>query len=496
MKMGTGTIDHVIVVMMENHSFDSVLGWLYADQGNQPPLNIPAPAAGAKPTFDGLAPQSYWNAIPPGNTAAKVFASRGTVGAGGTPDYTAPDPNPNELFSDMTAQIFGSAAAGPGDPPTMDGFLANYATAPKVTAPRLIMQSYDPGQLPVHTWLARNFAVCDRWFGSSPTETFPNRSFLHAGTSFGRVNGCDTLTETCVPPTTAYKGNRTVFHALSGLGQSWKVYNDSILVSSARYQFGDLFSDGKYDPHFKGFGQFVKDAASGSLPTYSFIEPSFLIQPNDGHPPHDMRSADTFLSAIWDAVRTSPKWANIVWVITYDEHGGCYDHVAPPQNAINPDASVPQYPFNFQRFGPRVPTIVVSAWIEPGTVFRAGPGESEFDHTSILATLRDLLGLDAWPAPFQSRRVDRAPTLDRLLTLSTPRAAPPAAPTQKGYIPTDLSASTPLNQIQRAQIAGTVAPQAALASVTERIDIDQLTLGSEAEAIAFLSARGFSQRKG
>jgi len=175
-------------------------------------------------------------------------------------------------------------------------------------------------------------------------------------------------------------------------------------------------------------------------------------EPNDQHPPHDVVAGEAFLFAIWKAVSTSPKWNQTLLVITYDEHGGCYDHVLPP-SAVSPDAaSNPgDEGFRFDRFGVRVPTVVVSPYIAPGTVFRSNRAYP-YDHTSILATLRDWLGIS--PADMlPSRRIAAAPTLAQVLTLDTPRTDIPTVnpPATTG---TAIPANAALNDLQRSLVSG------------------------------------------
>jgi phospholipase C len=149
---------------------------------------------------------------------------------------------------------------------------------------------------------------------------------------------------------------------------------------------------GLYPSHFHQFDQFQIDAMNGSLPCYSFVEPRFAIEPNDQHSPHNVTDGERLLADAWAAVSTGANWGQTLLVITYDEHGGCYDHVQPPWGAALPDvASNPgAQGFRFNRFGVRVPAVVISPLIEAETAFRSPTGVP-FDHTSILATLRDWL---------------------------------------------------------------------------------------------------------
>lgn len=459
--LGSAQIAHVVVVMLENRSFDNLLGWLYADAQNRPVRNIPAQDP---PTFDGLEPHRYWNPRDPGDVnkpddqvpeVHRVYVSERAA------SFTVPDPDPNEQFRHMNYQIFGVEAPSPGAPETMKGFIVNYADAIQTAGkagidPATIMECFAPDQVPVLAALARNFAVSDRWFASVPCQTWPNRAFMHAGTSCGRVNNLDKDVDDNTPPDPFPYDTRTVFNALHDEGVSWKVYADTALAPTlARYQFATQLADPLLDAHFCGFEEFQNDTALGCLPSYSFIEPSFLHEPDDQHPPHDVAAGDHFLYRIWRAVSRSPAWPNTLLIITYDEHGGCFDHVAPPRTAVCPDDSRPQKPFDFDRYGVRVPSVVVSPWVEPGTVFRSGDPKAEYDHTSILATVRDWQGLAQKPSWLRSRRIAAAPMLAPVLTRATPRTDLPEI-----VAPATLVARTytdrPINSLQSALTAAAI----------------------------------------
>jgi phospholipase C len=326
----------------------------------------------------------------------------------------------------------------------MQGFVVNYEKTAGAAADQ-IMQTYTSSQVPVITSLAREFAVSDAWFCSVPSQTWPNRAFVHAGTSNGNVDNGRV-------PNPFHWNVTTIFNVLSSVGASWKVYNDSFTPSLTRLMFPQLW-DISLNSHFRGFDAFHDDCASDSLPQYSFVEPDFLsARANDEHPPHDVSAGERFLAAVWQAVSGSPAWTNTLLLITYDEHGGCFDHVLPPSNAICPDpASNPgRGGFSFDRFGVRVPAVVVSPFIERGTVFRSPTG-APYDHTSVLATLRDWLVIP--PAQMlRSQRVAAAPTLEQVLTLATPRTdLPQITPATFVTVPTSLA--LPPNDLQRSMVA-------------------------------------------
>jgi phospholipase C len=194
--------------------------------------------------------------------------------------------------------------------------------------------------------------------------------------------------------------------------------------------------------HFRDFSQFLADAHTGALPSYSFIEPRYFTDlflsriPNDEHPPHNVVYGEQLIAAVYNAVRSSPCWKQTLLIITYDEHGGCFDHVPPPP-AVPPDAN-DQYGFSFDTYGVRVPAVIVSPYVPPGSKIRAvtpgelgQPGAFPFDHTSIIATVRELFSLgDALTA-----RDQVAPDLLSALSL--------AVPTNDGPERVDPTASEP-----------------------------------------------------
>ena len=469
--IGKGQIAHVVVVMMENRSFDNLVGWLYKDTQNRPPLNIPPQAS---PTYDGLEDHRYWcpanakDINPPDEE--KVAETDRVYAIERASKFTVPNPDPLEQFRHMSYQLFGTETPTSPAPATMKGFVVNYADAIKEAGakgkgadPKAIMQTYAPDQVPVLTALATNFAICDRWFASVPCQTWPNRAFVHAGTSCGRVNNLDSDQDSNWPPDPKYYNTKTIFNVLHEVGVTWKVYADSPLPTLTRSQFITQLDNPLLIGHFRGFGEFKLDAQAGLLPAYSFLEPDFMLTKNDDHPPHDVAAGERFLYEVWQAVSTGAAWKNTLLVITCDEHGGCYDHVPPPWTAVKPDDSKSQKPFDFDRYGVRVPAIVVSPWVEPGTVFRAraadAPEGAEFDHTSILATLRDWQDLQtkAKAGWLKSRRIGAAPTLAGVLTRSAPRTDLPRIPTPSAssVLPSDTEMG--LNDLQRSIVAAFIA---------------------------------------
>jgi len=430
MSAGLSNIEHIVVVMLENRSFDNVAGFLY-NQNTRPRHFLPA---GADPHYNGM-PLDYSNPSNPdyfsgGGPANPVGVQRGADNS------QVPNYDPQELFDDITFQIFGTTTPTPGQAPSMNGFLVSYQRVAKKD-PEQILQCYTPEQLPVISQLARSFAICDAWYSSCPCQTFPNRAFVHTGTSCGEINNW--------PYDPFHYDVPTIFNVLTEMKVDWAVYNDSILPAATELQFPGLW-DLLLQAHFRGFDDFQEAARQGKLPRYCFVEPSFLIDPHDEHPPHDMLLGERFLWQVWNAVASGAHWESTLLLITYDEHGGCCDHQPPPWGATAPDERRGNNGFSFDLYGVRVPAVVVSPWIEEGTVFRS-PTAYPYDHTSLLATLRDWLQIPA-DRMLKSARIAEAPTLAQVLTRTAPRSAIPAISYPAGD-PVKHPLTLPPNHFQR-----------------------------------------------
>jgi phospholipase C len=383
-------IEHVVVLMLENRSFDSLLGRLYPKSDR----------------FDGLAMDEC-------NPWHKEDGSVQRVGVWSSDAInppTLPREDPGELFADMQVQIHGLDRPGP---PTMSGFVDNYMRQPgrqRDPDPKAVMHVYRPEQLVATTLLARSFGVCDRWFASAPCETWPNRYFLHCGTAGGYVNN-----ERSRFPYRWPRLMPTIFRRLDRRGYRWKVYFHDLPQAATLV---DLWP--KIPTHFGFFDpEFAIDAASARLPSYSFIEPRYYSSlrrgalPNDQHPPHDLQDGEALVAAVYHALRSAPTWRHTLLLILYDEHGGCYDHVPPPP-AVSPGGPYPDS-FRFDRYGVRVPAVIVSPWLAAGSVVRPN-GPYPFDHCSVQSTLHRLFDLGQPLSP----RVAAAPDLLAALTLAAP----------------------------------------------------------------------------
>jgi phospholipase C len=224
---------------------------------------------------------------------------------------------------------------------------------------------------------------------------------------------------------------QSIFGLMTAHNVSWKIYGYDA-EPLTRANFPDTMD--APESNFGKFVDFQADAAAGRLPAYSFLEPSWGSTGNSQHPNYDVALGEAFILRTYEAVRSGPGWASTLLVITYDEHGGCYDHVSPPTGATPPDSTIGEFGFDFTRFGVRVPAVLVSPLIPAGTIYRVPAGSTPIDHTSVLKTIEKRWGLPALTA-----RDAAAPDLGGVLTLTTPRTDDPmagvTAPTSSGQNP-------------------------------------------------------------
>jgi phospholipase C len=390
--------------MLENRSFDHMLGFLYADSGNVSPTGA---------AFEGLTGQES-NPDANGNPV-QVFK----IDTAGSGAYFMPGADPGEGYANTNSQLFGSGTAPVPPAATNQGFVTNFdatiawdqrvgRTVEPGAAATNIMGMFPPQALPVLSGLARGFAVCDHWFASVPTETFPNRAFACAATSQGHMND-----------STASYTVQSIFGLMSAHGQSWKIYGyDQEPLTRKNYPD----TTNAPDTNFGVFTDFTADAAAGTLPAYSFLEPSWGSTGNSQHPIYDVALGEQLIHDVYYALRGGPGWNQTLLIISYDEHGGCYDHVPPPSGATPPDNSPGEYSFDFTRFGVRIPAVLVSPLIAAGTVYRVPDGTMPLDHTSVLKTVET-----RWGLPPLTARDAAAPDVGGVLTLQAPRTDDPLA---------------------------------------------------------------------
>ncbi len=397
-----GTIKHVVQLMLENRSFDQMLGFLYESNGNKSPTNQP---------YDGLTGNE--SNLDEAGRVVTVFKIDPKVHT-----YLMPGADPGEGFYNTNYQLFETDDPAEGAVPTNKGFVINFKAAIASdlarhfkdslpgTIPSGIMGMYAPESLPIMSALAKGFAVCDQWFASAPTMTIPNRAFANAGTSQGHLDD-HVKTFTCP----------SIFGLLSEHNLNWAIYGYN-RDPMTRLDFTD--TQQADESHFGHFRDFQTAAAAGTLPAYTFLEPSWGADGNSQHPNYDVALGEELMRQVYYTLRNGPGWNDTLLVITYDEHGGNYDHVGPPWGATPPDNSIGEFNFDFTRFGVRVPALLISPRIAGGTVFRARRGT--IDHTSVLKTIEL-----RWNLPPLTARDKAAADLGDVLTLAVPRTDDPLA---------------------------------------------------------------------
>ena len=392
MSQGLDKLRHIVVLMLENRSFDHMLGSLKAQD----------------PRIDGLTGNET-NPDTKGALAPVLPQAE---------FQSQLDPDPNHHFPAVDFQIFGGDQSD-GRKPTMQGFVRSYFQERRdVNHSRKIMYYFTPDQLPVLTTLATEFAVFNGWFSSIPGPTLCNRAFAHWGTSFGQV-GMDIFY--------VGKQSKSIYERMLSNGHTAKIYYfDQV---SSTMQVVNLL---QHQPQlFGSYDQFLADCKSGNLPEYIFIEPNYTDHDgtlaSDQHPDHNVQAGEMFIASVYNALRENAAlWASTALLIVYDEHGGIYDHVPPP--ACTPDTPFvaqpkdtgTNRPFNFDRLGVRVPAVLVSPWIPKGTVV---PGGRVFEHASIPATVSKffLPNFDAQSPTGRTKREQMADTFLDLLTLDVMR---------------------------------------------------------------------------
>ena len=349
--------------------------------------------------------------------SARFGSSRATV-------YSMPF-DPNHEFFDIQKQLY-----APGSPPggsiTMGGFLASaQATAPSFEAAVQVMEGYFPEQLPALSLLTREFAVFNYWHASLPGPTWPNRFFVHAATSGGLT---DSPTTEQILQGYEFAGG-TIYDRIKRAGRNWRIYHDGVSqtvgIDSLRVDYLDLLSS-----HFVPMSKFASDVAAGKLPEYTFIEPNYdtgsnYVGGNSMHPLNDIRKGEALLKSVYETLRQSALWDSTMLIVTFDEHGGFFDHVKPPPAVPTGDDSKyadkpPRFDFKF--YGTRVPGLVISAYTQAGSIIGSPPAAPTmiFDHTSILKTVEQRFGL----APLTQRDAG-ANSLAVALNLTVPRTNAP-----------------------------------------------------------------------
>ena len=371
MPPGLDSLKHIVVLMMENRSFDHMLGSLTA----------------VNPKIDGVTDQ---------------LSNPDTTGTLVKPQPLAEfqgqlDPDPDHHFPAVDLQIFGGDTS-PNRVANMQGFIKSYFNQRQdVKHSQMITYYFKQSDLPVLTALALEFAVFNRWFASIPGPTICNRAFAHYGTSFGRVD---------MDPFDVIEPIKSIYTRLINATpkHTAKVYYYD--TTSSTMEVVNLLQN---QPELFGtYKQFLSDCDKNLLPEYSFVEPNYNDHTTDSgeevasdqHPDHDVQAGENLIAEVYMRIRKNPKlWANTALLVVYDEHGGIYDHVVPP--ACTPDkftapanSTGTGREFKFDRLGVRVPAILISPWIPKGTVV-----DRVFDHASIPRTMAKFFQVDAPCSP-------------------------------------------------------------------------------------------------
>lgn len=425
-------VRHVFVLMLENRSFDHVFGFS--------PITGLDPQSGEYREIDNV------RKAPPANTVSFGAEPARTIAVDAAARYQlgGDDEDPAHEFVDVMRQVCGpinesqmwngKLAGGLYPEPTLEGFLhafvEGYArheltNAANMAGAAIPMQCFAPEKLPVLNLLASAFALCDRWHASMPGPTLPNRLFVHAASSGGfddspssgaSVAGSIGLSEGVEMP------NGTLYDRLDKADHDWSLYtDDSPLMTTTS------FLDGIWPFNFSSFEDFAEDIGDEDFDDrYIFIEPNYdLLSGSPGayggdgnsmHPVGDMRLGEALIASTYQALRNSKIWDKSALIVTFDEHGGFYDHVmppvaVPPQDDNEDTADNNSHDFRFDRLGLRVPALVISPYIPSGLV-----DGTLFDHSSIPAALGRQLDF----APLTARDA-AANDFWHLFTLETPR---------------------------------------------------------------------------
>eukprot|EP00756_Hemistasia_phaeocysticola_P010326 Hpha_TRINITY_DN15008_c2_g22::TRINITY_DN15008_c2_g22_i1::g.123944::m.123944/K01114/plc; phospholipase C len=415
-------IKHIVVLMEENRAFDHMMGWF--------------------PGVNGLKGDEF-------NPYDTKDPSKGGVKVSKNAPYISPW-GPNHCFNGTKEEIFGKAGEAAAKDPTMDGFVETHYLANKSRYQNnwtIPMDMFTPERLPVMKALADNFAVFDRYFCSVPGPTWPNRIFQLMGTSKG-----DTKTHVWHPYTGLYFG-KTVFDQIEEVGLDWKFYYADAPLEMA------LLEKILANPlKVHGWERFKKDIAKGELPAFSWVNPRWFVNKTSGegcnsqHPDHDVRLGEALMKEVYESLRAGPAWNETLFIITYDEHGGFYDHVPPPMDIPQPDdsKSFPDEGFDFKRSGVRIPTLLISPWVSKGLVIGKPDGPtptSEYELSSVIATAGKLFGFngfltkrDAWAGTFEMHLNESSPRSDCPMTL-------PDAPKSLGAEHAAAEAAKPLSEL-------------------------------------------------
>jgi phospholipase C len=354
------SIQHIVVCMMENRSFDHLLGWLPNAMGKQAGLSFANPSGQVYNTFP-LAPKDY-------------------TGCG--------HPDPDHSYTGGRTEIDGGK---------MDGFLMDTAND------QYCIGYYQENDFQFISPFARNFTTCDHYFPAILAPTFPNRIFQLAG----QTDRLGDELDLCSLP--------TIFDHLKTAGVSHKYYYSNVPIIAL---WGLKYLDIAFS-----YNQFLDDCAAGTLPAVSFVDPALTLLLNfgsDNHPHSDVRNGDAFLAKTYNAIATSPNWPSTVFINNYDEWGGFYETVPPPR-ALAPNDVDPDLVDGKALLGCRVPCIVASPWTV-GNPSNPTVNSAVYDHTSVLQMIESVFNVP--PMAARETSGDTGNLLDLINLNVPPQPAP------------------------------------------------------------------------
>ena len=378
--MTADPIKHVVVLMLENQSFDRMVGLV--------------------PGVDGVDPARL-RSNP--NTKAHTTVVQNPS------SQARMDFDPPHDYHDVLAQFAGTGAPCSG---FVDAFLKNHPTGD----PAEIMAYYDTGTLPSLEKLAAEFVTCDRWFASVPGPTWTNRFFVHSGTSLGHI---DMPSLVHFDPAIHLYNQTTVFEQISQAGKKWHIYFEDFAQTAL------MTRQWAYAENYRYMATFEEECRNETdFPDYVFLEPKYFWPgQNDQHPTSDIRRGDGLIARVYNALRQNDAlWNSTLFVVLYDEHGGFFDHVDPRDpvyraKAVAPDAHTTPEGFAFDLFGARVPAVLISPWLDRGVL------HGIYDHTSLLKYLTAKWSL----GPLGNRTAVANNFADEVAWRSSPRTDLPAS---------------------------------------------------------------------
>ena len=407
-------IKHVVYYMVESRSFDNVCGWLYGGDRKRG-INF----IGSDLPFDGTSKTNS------NHFKGKDYPVSQFEGGKLSTEYDLNDQtsDPFHGFPDAIVQMYRAGIEGyqKRAKPDMSGFVRNNAN-PNV------MLTLSPEQLPVLNGLAKNFAISDEWFSSTPGGTTMNRAFSVSGSAMNRLGTWEG--GNIYKYWDQFPHRSSLWKILYSNGiRDFKIYN-AMQWMGFPYTYhlflqGQVPSIDTFPADYTGsLDQFKRDASAGVLPAFSFLEPIWIAPSGTTsyHPKADLIPAEAALNDLYNTLRQSPQWEETLFVITFSKNGGIYDHVPPPY-AKKPWPNDWHDGYAYDVLGPRVPTIFVSPWIKQNTVIRSGT-EVPFDSTSFAATLLQWFGIprEKWGL---GDRMDQAPTFESVFQRSVPRSKMP-----------------------------------------------------------------------